>query len=256
MLPLPLVRKYLLPEVGELWLHRDFSQQELRILGHFEDDTLCAQYVADPYIDVHEFVRTEIKRILGIEATRLQTKTINFGAIYGQGVGKLAEGMGVAVGQAQQLRDAQRKAIPGLKVLEKSIKERGKSDRPIRTWGGRMYYTEPPKLIGGRMCTFEYKLLNYLIQASAADATKEAIIRYDGAKKHGKFLVTVYDEINISVVPECVDSEMKILRDCMEGLEFDVPMLSDGKIGTAWGDLKKYEDTKFDIATWRNNRET
>ena len=239
---LPLVRKYLLPEKGDRWLHRDYSQQELRILGHFEDDMLCEQYNAEPDLDVHEFVRKEIKRILGIDAERRQTKILNFGMIYGMGVGKLAESMGVDVGSATKLKNAQRKALPGLKDLEQSLKSRGRADRPIRTWGGRAYYTEPPKLINGRMCTFEYKLLNYLIQGSAADCTKEAVIRYHDAKKDGKFLVTVYDEINISAPKRAEKSEMKLLREIMQGIEFDVPMLSDGKVGDNWSELSKYKD--------------
>src|SRR5690606_5568632 len=37
---LPLVRKFLLPDPGEQWLHRDYNGQELRLLAHFEDGPL------------------------------------------------------------------------------------------------------------------------------------------------------------------------------------------------------------------------
>jgi len=55
-------------------------------------------------------------------------------------------------------------------------------------------------------------------------------------------LVTVYDEINISAPKSAIKSEMKILKDCMEGVELDVPMLSDGKTGESWGNLTKYKE--------------
>lgn len=237
---LPLVRVYLLPDIGGVWCHRDYNQQELRILGHFEDGSLCRQYNEDPTLDVHDFVKDEIKRILGITTERRQTKIMNFGMIYGMGVGSLADGMGVAVDEAKKLKNAQRAALPDLGELEKSIKRRGQSGEAIRTWGSRLYYAEPPKVIKGRLCSFEYKLLNYLIQGSAADCTKEAIIRYHDVKKDGRFLVTVYDEINNSAPKKAYKQEMQLMKEVMSSIEFDVPMLSDGKTGPSWGELQKY----------------
>ena len=70
--------------------------------------------------------------------------------------------------------------------------------------------------------------------------TKEAIIRYDAAKKHGRFMLTVHDEINVSCPKgkRKADKEMEILREVMEGVEFDVAMLTEGKRGPNWGGLK------------------
>ena len=99
-------------------------------------------------------------------------------------------------------------------------------------------------MIQGRMCTFEYKLLNYLVQGSAADCTKEAIIRYDEAKQHGRFLVTVHDEINVSASKKYAKSEMAILREAMESIEFGLPMLSDGESGSNWADLIAFQEKK------------
>jgi DNA polymerase I-like protein with 3'-5' exonuclease and polymerase domains len=90
------------------------------------------------------------------------------------------------------------------------------------------------------MRDFLYKLINYLIQGSAADLTKEAIIAWHGAPRRGsRFLVTVYDEINISAHPEVKHYEMNLLRDAMEAARLSVPMLSSGKEGPTWGDLQK-----------------
>jgi DNA polymerase I-like protein with 3'-5' exonuclease and polymerase domains len=96
------------------------------------------------------------------------------------------------------------------------------------------------------MVDFSYKLLNYLIQGSAADCTKEAVIQYNAAKKHGRFMVTVHDEINFSCAAEHIASELKILEDVMAHVssyagQFNVPMRSDAKTGPTWADLKKIE---------------
>jgi DNA polymerase I-like protein with 3'-5' exonuclease and polymerase domains len=148
------------------------------------------------------------------------------------------------VEEVKGVRDSQNAALPGLKDIETGIKDLAKAGEPIVTWGGRLYYTEPPKYVEkfGREMTFEYKLINYLVQGSAADATKEAIIRYNEAKKDSRFLVTVYDEINISAPKGAEKKEMKILKDCMESLEFDVFMKTDGKIGKNWADLTKTKE--------------
>lgn len=241
--PLPLIRKYLLPDEGCVWLHRDYSQQELRILAHFENDQLMAAYKNDPQMDVHQFIKDAIKRLIGKDFDRVSVKTTVFGRIYGQGLGSLAEKLRCSVEEVKEVRDAQNRALPGLPQLDKDIKQMGKDGDPIITWGGRVYYVEPPQHSErfGREMTFEYKLLNYLIQGSAADATKEAIIRfyYDPTrKKNWRFLVTVYDEINICAPLAEKDEAMEFLRKHMESIEIDVPLLTDGKSGKTWGDLK------------------
>lgn len=101
-----------------------------------------------------------------------------------------------------------------------------------------MYYAEPPRIVGNDFRSFEYRLLNYLIQGSAADVCKEALIRYDRAREHGRMLVTVHDEINISVPVAHLGSESAVLKAAMESVEFDVPMLTEGKSGPSWGEIR------------------
>ena len=244
LLPLPLIRTYCLPEEGGVWLHRDYNQQELRLLGHFEDGAIMQAYIDNPTLDIHQFVKEEILRITGKDFPRTPVKTINFGRIYGEGANSLAEKLGLPIDVIKDLRAAQNVALPGLPELDKSIKALAKAGEPIITWGGRVYYVEPPKFSEkfGRNMTFEYKMLNYTIQGSAADCTKEAIIRwYYHPKRNPKatFIVTVYDEINISAPVKTAKKDMKLLQECMESIEVDVPLLTDGKSGTAWGHLKK-----------------
>ncbi len=239
---LPAMRRYFLPDKGGVFCHRDYNQQELRILAHFEDDRLCAAYNETPRMDMHTFIQQEIARLCGLHLERRPVKILNFGMIYGMGLAKLAIGLHTSVEEARRIKDAQRKAIPGLANLERQIKEIGKAGLPIRSWGGREYYTEPPKIIDGHTQTFEYKLLNYLIQGSAADCTKQALINYHALRQRSRFMTTVHDEINISCPKSAVKKEMELLREAMASVAFDVPMLSDGKIGPNWGNLTAYKE--------------
>lgn len=236
---LPLMRRYLLPDEGGLWLHRDYNQQELRIAAHYEGGKLCEAYKANPRLDVHAYVAEEVKRIRGREIQRRAAKITMFRKLYGGGATATAISLRCSIDEARSIIRAIDAAMPDIKEMNNDLKARGKAGKPIRTWGGRLYYCEPPKIIDGEKRTFEYKLINYLIQSSAADATKESIIRYHAhPKKRGRFLVTVYDENDVSAPKKVAKQEDKVLTECMEGLEFDVPMLTDGKMGRNWLEAK------------------
>ena len=230
------------------------------MLAHFEDDILREKYRENPRLDIHTFIQNEIRTLTGIVLSRGQVKILVFGMIYGMGLAKLSAAIGTDLDMAQKVKWALRAAIPGLHALEQRLKARAHEELPIRTWGGRFYYCEEPTLVTtGEVAvetpsgwgtvvanpvhrpeirTYEYKMLNYLVQGSSADMTKEAIIRYDREKQHGRFLVTVHDEINVSCPYQHAKTEMEILRKVMEGVEFDVPMLTEGKVGLNWGKLE------------------
>jgi DNA polymerase I-like protein with 3'-5' exonuclease and polymerase domains len=121
------------------------------------------------------------------------------------------------------------------------MKARAKAGEPIRTWGGREYYCEAPRFVDGRLQEYDYKLVNVLIQGSAADVTKEALIRYCDAKpKHHRVLMTVHDELVTSVPCDEREAAMAQLREAMESVKLDVPLLSDGSWSPkSWADLKE-----------------
>ena len=241
--PLPKVRSYILPEPGHVLVDRDYSQQELRVLAHFEDGALLEAYKADPWMDVHEYVRAMVSQMTGKEFDRGLIKTANFGLIYGMGVGLLAQRAGVEVDMAKEVKDAILALLPGLKEMYQDMKRRFMDNKPIRTWGGREYYCEAPRTVEGRMMTFDYKLVNYLVQGSSADCTKDAILAYSRAQPKGhKLLLSVHDELLLSVPEKQADKGMEALRVAMEGIPFDVQMLSEGKVSiTNWADLKPYD---------------
>jgi DNA polymerase I-like protein with 3'-5' exonuclease and polymerase domains len=249
---LPFVRRYCLPDAGQLWARRDFNQQELRLYGHFEEGPVMEGFNTDPNYDIHELVRAEaeeqlIAAMLREEFDRDSAKTAVFGRIYGQGLAGLMESLRLdesekAVGQT--IRKALNTAVPSIKEMDEALKELAKAGMPLRTWGGRLYYCEEPKYVAkfGRNMTFEYKMLNYLIQPSGADVTKEVLVRFDQhPKKVGRLTVTVYDEINLSTPNQkSLRQDMIALRDTMLSIETDVKMLSDGESGENWGTLTKY----------------
>jgi DNA polymerase-1 len=240
---LPKVRSFIIADTtDDVLLDRDFRQQELRVLAHYEDGAMKQAYLDDPDLDLHDYARDVIEREAGIELKRKATKVIAFGLIYGMGIDKLAASLDVDPDQAKATKQAYLNTFPGIKELMDDLKYRSRTNQFLRTWGGRIYFVEPARILkNGQRKEYGYKLLNYLIQGSSADLTKEALIRYHSAKKEGRFLLTVHDELMVNAPHGAWKEEMKILRDCMGGLELDVPLYSDGEYGYKWFDMKECE---------------
>jgi DNA polymerase I len=244
LLPLPLMRRYLLPEPGHVWLKRDFSSQEVRILAHYEDGGLCRSYISDADFDPHQRAKEMIYDSVNLELHRKFVKIVAFSIIYGAGVPGVQRQLGQKgfvcdYDEAKRVRDAYLDAVPDVKALVREIQQVGRSGNCIRTWGGREYYSEPAKVVDGRMRSFEYKLLNYLIQGSAADQTKQSIIDWNEQRRwDAVFLATVHDEINVSAPADEWESHMSVLRGAMNADRFDVPFKSEGFKGENWEDIE------------------
>jgi len=239
--PFPLMRVYCLPEIGHVWLKRDFSSQEIRILAHFEDGSLCEAYRSNPKLDPHQMAVEIIERLIQVKYARKDIKVTGFSLIYGSGATGIARKLGRAISEGFAIKEAYLDALPGVRTLMQDVQRRGKSGQPIRTWGGRLYYVEPSKEVGGQFRDFAYKLLNYLIQGSAADQTKESLNDWNEEKEGGIFLATVHDEINVSAPQGDWRRAMESLKRHMNRDRFDVPMLSEGFVGYNWKDIVEEE---------------
>jgi DNA polymerase-1 len=242
---LPNMRDYLVPDDDCVFLIRDYDQQELRILAHYEDGRLLQEYLDDPSLDVHNFVQRMIRELTGVTLARKPVKILNFGVIYGMGIPGISRKLDIDADEAKHFKGLHSKALPGVSELAKLIKSIVKSGEPIRTWGGRLYYVEEPFMKDGRLWTFDYKMLNYLIQGSAADITKQAMINIS-KRCSGRTVLQVYDEVIQCVPKDEVEVQMKEMREAMFDIEgIDVPMLSTGALGIkSWGSAKKYLDPK------------
>lgn len=236
VLPLPLIRKYVLPEEGHVILHRDYSSQELRILAHYEEGSLMRAYQENVDLDPHNFIRGEIERIANLKLDRRPVKITVFTSIYGGGIPKLAEQLNSTVEKAGQIKTALRASMPDVDVVDRDLKSLWRKGQSFQTWGGRVYYSQPPS--NGK--TYEYKALNTLIQSGAADVSKQSVINYHNAKQHGRFVLTCHDENNVSVLEEHQHSEMKILKEAMESIPLSVYLKTDGARGANWGELQKW----------------
>ncbi len=229
---LPLMRNYIVAPPGYVLIKRDFSQQELRILAHLEQGDLLRLYLENPFIDLHDEVKSMILQASNIDYDRSFVKQVNFGTIYGLGISGIARKLGISYKEAEKLKRQHSKALPGLAEVNRRLRRIARRGEPIYTHGGREYFAEEG---------FEYRLLNIYIQGSAADHTKEAMIRVDEAitEYDARILIQVHDELIVLAHKENAKQVNKVFKETMEFKYFDVLTPSDGSIGASWGDMKK-----------------
>lgn len=237
---LPYLRNYIIADKKSHTLfNRDYSSQEIRILAHFEDGALLVAFLDDPELDVHEFVALTASGISGVpydaKRDRPKYKACNFLIVYGGGANALAGVLRIDKAQAREIMKLHGNALPGVQELKDDLAIMARKGEMFRTAGGRWYDFEDG---------FEYVALNTLIQGSAADHSKRGLLQIDDvlkARDHdARIMLTVHDEFMLSGSRR---NKKRIMADFKEAMEydtlFDLPMLSDGKIGDRWGNMEK-----------------
>ena len=252
----PLVRSLFLPEEGQLWAANDFSSQEPRLLVHYATlldlpgaERMAEAYRNDPNTDFHQMVAD----MAGIK--RKAAKTIGLGLMYGMGKQKLANSLDLPLDEAAELISTFHSKVPFLRGTIDAVMRRIEhpaSGGSIRTLLGRKCrfpLWEPVeyginKALPREQAVIEYgprikramtyKGLNRLIQGSAADQTKAAMVALHKAGM--RLLLQVHDEIAISVDgKETADHASRIMRDAVT---LEVPSRVDVEIGPSWGEAK------------------
>lgn len=233
---LPNVRQYIVPREGCVFVGRDYSAQEMKLLAHFTDGALLEALRADPTKDVHMIAAD----IAGI--TRKVAKTLGFAVLYGAGVGRIAETLGITVTEATIIKRKYLAALPEIKVFQDKLSKAGRTGNFVTTLGGRQYYVQAPAVVNGVMRSFEYKLTNYMIQGSAADQSKEAMHYFaSNAKDGGEIVLTVHDQLVIQCPKNDIEVNKQLLKQAMNGSYQEIlkyTVTSDEAIGNNFAECK------------------
>jgi DNA polymerase I-like protein with 3'-5' exonuclease and polymerase domains len=212
------------------------------MLGHFAEGAIKAIYDSNPSADIHQVAADIITDSTGLHLTRKHTKIVAFSILYGAGVGTMADRMKVSMKEAGLIKKTYLNTLTGVKAFMDDVESRAAAKTEVRSWGGRLLRAPKPEVqANGRVWNKDYVLLNYIIQGSSADQTKQAIINYERTRQWGRFLATVHDEICISVAPEHLEEEVAVLKAAMEAGEFDIPMRATVDIGPNWATMEEYK---------------
>ena len=258
----PAVRGLFIPEEGCDWGCFDYSQQEPRLVVHYAADNdiisgdesvqkMVRSFNEDPKMDFHKMVAD----MANIE--RKQAKTINLGLFYGMGKAKLQASLNLETrDEAEKLFQKYHDSVPFVKSLMDWTSRDAQRLGEIQTIGGRicrfdkweeaayrpgvltppMTWEEAAKKFGENSIrrAYTYKALNKLIQGSAADMTKQAMLDLyeEGITPH----IQVHDELDISIEDNAQGK--KIVEIMQDAIKLKIKNKVDFEKGSSWGDIK------------------
>ncbi len=248
----PKIRSLFIPEKGHKWGVFDYSQQEPRLVVHYASlyklpsvYDVIESYNNDSSADFHQTV-ADMAQI-----PRSQAKTINLGLFYGMGKAKLQAELGVTKEKAADLFNTYHSRVPFVKQLMEKASNRAQDRGQIRTLLGRLcrFHLWEPNSFGmhkamthedalrehgpGIRRAYTYKALNKLIQGSAADMTKKAMLELykEGIIPH----IQIHDELDLSIED---DAQAKKVIEIMEqAVSLEVPNKVDYEFGNNWGEI-------------------
>jgi DNA polymerase I-like protein with 3'-5' exonuclease and polymerase domains len=247
----PLWRRTYLPDEGAEWACLDFSQQEARWLIHMAAESGCSgadtarqAFIADPATDLYSMLRDMIG--WSGDEGRQAAKTIYLGLAYGMGGAKLARQIGkptkwiprgnrqleVAGDEAQQILDAFFRGAPFLRELSDKAENQACKAGFVRTVLGRICRFPRPAN-GAPGYDWTYKATNRIVQGSAADQTKAAMVL---AHEAGIPLqLQVHDELDLSIGDR--QEALRLAEIMLSAVPCTVPHRVVPEFGPSWGEL-------------------
>jgi DNA polymerase I-like protein with 3'-5' exonuclease and polymerase domains len=253
----PMIRSLFIPEKNHKWGCFDYSQQEPRLVVHYAATTepICFDDSVGSIVDKFKDNSVDFHQTVADMAniSRTQAKTINLGLFYGMGKAKLQAELGLNTKQeAEELFNTYHMNVPFVRDLMNYTSKTAQTSGSIGTLLGRrcrfnkwepnqfgmhkpMDFEEAERTYGrGRIRrAFTYKALNKLIQGSAADMTKKAMVDLynEGIVPH----IQIHDELDISIQSE--EQSNKIIEIMENAVSLEVPNKVDYESGLTWGDI-------------------
>lgn len=244
----PLVRGLFLPEEDAAWGAFDYSQQEPRLTVHYAHqlklkgaEEALREYAEDD-ADFHQIVAD----MAGI--SRKDAKIINLGLSYGMGKDKLLQQLGINELEAEALFNNYHSRVPFIKELTQTCSRRAENIGHIKTLLGRrcrfnmfeprgekaspLPLEEAVEEYGSNLRrAYTYRAFNRLIQGSAADMTKKAMLDLwnEGIVPH----IQVHDELDISV--SSLQETRRIVELMENCVDLALPIKVDAELGSTWG---------------------
>ena len=249
----PLIRGLFLPEEGCQWGSFDYSQQEPRLVVHYAasigEGYEGSRELVDAYTNASADFHQTVADLVGID--RKQAKTIGLGLMYGMGKHKLSNMLGVSYDEAQNLISKYNTKAPFVKLLSDRCMAKANNEGIIRTklgrkcrfdmWEPKDFGVHTPERFENASAkygqanikrAFTYKALNRLIQGSAADQTKQAIVScYEAGYLP---LLQIHDELCFNIQDK--NDVAKIKREMESCVELKVPSVVDVALGKDFGE--------------------
>jgi DNA polymerase-1 len=236
------IREAFVPAEGCRLLSADYSQIELRILAHYSgDESLIEAFRSGA--DVHRRTAAEVWNVAPDDVSpdqRARAKAVNFGIIYGLSSFGLANQLGIATAEAQETIATYFERYRGVRRFLDETVERAKQEGCVRTLLGRRRAL-PDLTSRNRVLrqAAERMAVNTVIQGTAADLIKKAMLAVDAALAEAgvsaRVILQVHDELVLEVPEPEVERISELVREHMENvLPLGVPLRVDVGAGRNW----------------------
>ncbi len=243
-----LIRSAFLPDEGMVWAACDYSAQEPRMLVHWAERYGCVgamaaggEYRKDPDTDHHRMMASlifDLPQKFITKEQRKSAKVIFLGLCYGMGSAKLAEDLGletqtlengfkIAGPAAMKLLNRFHDKVPFVAELDRLCQKQAKQFGYIRTLSGRI--CRFPKDDRGRY-DWVRTALNRIIQGSAADQTKRAMLAADEAGF--ELQLQIHDELDLSVID--IEQAHRLAEIMIDAQRLKVPSAVTVEVGANW----------------------
>ena len=238
----PVKRVFVSRWTGGRILEADFAQLEFRTAAYLSQDKTAMKEIEDGF-DVHTYTASVITES-GQKTSRQEAKAHTFAPLYG------ATGFGRTSAEAKYYEQFTKK-YEGVALWHSKLAQEAMKTKAIRTPSGREFsFPNVYKNKHGRVSNFT-QIKNYPVQSFAtADIVPLALLYIDKLLDTMKSCVvnTVHDSIVIDVHPdeeravlEAINTTNRNLPSLVNskwGIEFNVPLLLESKIGDNWLDTK------------------
>ena len=228
-----LVRKMFISRSGMELGDCDFGQIEPRVLAHFSKDPNLLE-LFNSGTDFHEFTAQR----LGI--SRERAKILNLSVGYRATWKSVAQQLKIGQYEAQKEIDKWWELFPTLRRYEdKQIYESKRSDFITTLMGRRIKVKGLSDSNPFRREAAERQLINNLIQGSAAEIMKMAMVAISTSKRYSSqfgLLVQIYDELLAE--SQNMTEDLSLMKQDMENcIKLDVPLVVDAKMGANWAEI-------------------
>ena len=237
------VRATIVPrDRSRLLVCADWSQIELRVLAHLcGDEELRRAYLEGA--DIHKrtaAILAGVPEEFVDDADRRRAKAINFGVIYGMSAFRLAKEQKISQAAAREFIENYFAAFPRVRAYSDEVVRRARADGYVTTlFGHRRSIPELNAENRNLQAQGERQALNSVIQGSAADLMKLAMVRVDRALAESgieaEMLLQVHDELVFETPRESAQALGSLVKHEMESVaELSVPLVAEIGIGDDW----------------------
>lgn len=211
----------------------DFQAQEMRVmLDQAGEDAVIEKVLLGE--DLHQATAD----MMG--CSRKEAKTINFGILYGMGIAKLAASLGVSEDEARALKKLYMSRLPNVAAFTQQVIRKAKNTGKISNIIGRVYNFDEG---------FSYKAVNYLIQGSSSEITKNAMLLCEEFlflhSSKSRMILSVHDELVFYVHRDELNLVDGLAQKMREAYKYEkLPMDVGVEIGTRWSSMEGWDEFK------------